>query len=98
MKRLLLLAMVIAITSVGSLSMAKADTSHALVKVNGLVCDFCAVALEKVFNKKPEVSDIDVNLTKKVVKINFKDGQTLTDDKIRKGITDAGYNVVEITR
>ena len=66
--------------------------------MGSLVCDFCAVALEKVFNKKPEVSDIDVNLTKKVVKINFKDGQTLTDDKIRKGITDAGYNVVEITR
>ena len=98
MKRFLLVATMIIGLGLNSLAMAETLSSHALVKVNGLVCDFCAQSLEKVFKKKPEVSNIDVNLTKKVVKIDFKDGQNLTDENIRKGITDAGYNVVEITR
>ena len=78
-----------------------ADTAHAatqtvFVDVNGLVCDFCARALEKVFSKQDAVQDIDVNLDTKVVTINFKDGQTLEDDQIKKLITDSGYNVENI--
>ena len=70
----------------------------AKVSVNGLVCDFCARALEKVFSKQDAVSDIDVNLDTKIITINFVDGQTLDDETVAGLIADAGYNVQEITR
>jgi len=37
------------------------------VKVNGLVCDFCARALEKIFSKQDSVENIEVDLTTKMV-------------------------------
>ena len=77
-------------------SSAFANTGKVFVDVNGLVCDFCARALEKVFSKQDAVSDIDVNLNTKVITINFKEGQTLANEEITKLITDAGYNVENI--
>lgn len=68
------------------------------VQINGLVCDFCARALEKVFSKWDEVSGIDVNLDTKLVTIGFKKDADIDDETITRLITDAGYNVVEIRR
>lgn len=68
------------------------------VSVNGLVCDFCARALEKVFGKEEAVKAIDVNLDTKIITVNFNKGQTLSDEKITQLITDAGYNVEGIHR
>lgn len=67
-------------------------------EINGLVCDFCARALEKVFGKRSEVSGIDVNLDTKLVTIGFKKGGDIDDATITKLIVDAGYNVVKINR
>ena len=67
-------------------------------QINGLVCDFCARALEKVFGKRDEVTGIDVNLDTKIVTIGFKKGMDIDDATITKLITDAGYNVVKIER
>lgn len=72
--------------------------SNALISVNGLVCDFCARALEKTFSKKDEVTDINVNLESKIVTVNFEDGQNLSDETLTELITDAGYNVEAIER
>jgi copper chaperone CopZ len=68
------------------------------VSVNGLVCDFCARALEKVFGKEEAVNAIDVNLDTKMITVNFNEGQTLSDEKLTQLITDAGYNVEGIHR
>lgn len=68
------------------------------VSVNGLVCDFCARALEKVFGKEEAVKGIDVNLDTKIITVNFNEGQTLSDEKLTELITDAGYNVEGIHR
>jgi copper chaperone CopZ len=68
------------------------------VSVHGLVCDFCARALEKVFGKEDAVKGIDVNLDTKIITVNFKEGQSLDDKTITKLITDAGYNVEGIHR
>ena len=64
--------------------------------VNGLVCDFCARALEKVFGKQEAVEYINVNLDEKVITVHFNEGQSLDDETITQLITDAGYNVQEI--
>lgn len=63
------------------------------VKVNGLVCDFCAQALEKTFGKRDEVESIDVDLDNGVVHIAYKQGQSLPDEEVTKLITDSGYAV-----
>ncbi len=75
-----------------------AYASTAKVDVNGLVCDFCARALEKVFGKQDAVENINVDLDKKIVTINFKEGQNLDDETLTKLITDSGYAVEKIRR
>lgn len=74
------------------------QSGDAHVSVNGLVCDFCARALEKVFGKEEAVKAIDVNLDTKIITINFNEGQSLSDERITQLITDAGYNVEGIHR
>lgn len=97
---------VFAILTFSSLSMAQ-DQASSLnneggkpihVSVNGLVCDFCARALEKVFSKQESVSDIHVDLDQKVVTINVKKDKNIDDKTITKLITDSGYNVEGIHR
>lgn len=68
------------------------------VKAKGLVCDYCARALEKVFKKRPEVQDLKVDLTTKDISIQLKEGQTMGDATIMKLVTDSGYNVDVIKR
>ena len=64
--------------------------------VNGLVCDFCARALEKVFGKQEAVESIKVDLDTKVITVHFNEGQSLDDETITELITDSGYDVEEI--
>ncbi len=68
------------------------------VGVNGMVCDFCAQALEKVFSDKEEVEDIQVSLNDKVVLITLKDGQNIDDATLTQLINASGYDIRNITR
>ena len=68
------------------------------ISVNGLVCDFCARAIEKVFSKEDSVASVTVNLTTKIITAILKDQKTLSDERVKTLITDAGYNMVSITR
>ena len=68
------------------------------IGVNGMVCDFCARAIEKVFRKQEAVSDIAVNLTDKLITVTMKDGQTLDDETITNMVNDSGYALVDINR
>lgn len=61
------------------------------VGVNGMVCAFCAQGIEKTFNSQKEVDKIEVSLANKYVKIKFKDGQRLSNNKISTLLKDAGY-------
>jgi mercuric ion binding protein len=68
------------------------------VDVNGLVCEFCAVTIEKNFNKKDEIQEVKVDLDQKKVFLIFKDGKDLSDKIIKDTIVNNGYNVVKINR
>ena len=68
----------------------KTPTS-ALIKVEGMVCAFCAQGITKNFNKKEEVESTNVNLDKMEVTIKFKKGKSLSEDSIKKVITGAGF-------
>ena len=66
--------------------------------VNGLVCAFCAIGIEKTFRKQPAVEGIKVDLENKRVTIDTKPGQNLDDATITKLLTNSGYSVTGITR
>jgi mercuric ion binding protein len=66
--------------------------------VNGLVCSFCAAAIEKRLKALTEVKAVYVDLTRKVVAVELKDGKDITPEKIAEEIKDSGYDVVTISR
>jgi copper chaperone CopZ len=69
-----------------------------VVSVNGLVCDFCAQAIDRSFRRRAEVNDVRVDLTAKLVSIDFRPNQNLDDDIIRTIVTRAGYTVTDVQR
>ena len=70
-----------------------------VVYVEGLVCDFCAVGLNKTFKKqKKTIDSIEVDLKKSLVKIFLKANKKLSDKKIKKLIEGNGFDVVSIER
>ncbi len=85
-------------------SAASNDTGNAAcedtinIKVSGLVCDFCARSLEKVFLKRGDVGGIKVDLGKGSIVVAMKPGLTIDDATITKLIADSGYNVSAIHR
>lgn len=72
---------------------AKQCEGQVEAEVNGLVCDFCARALEKVFSREESVEAVNVNLDDGLVTVSLKPGQSLSEDVIRQHITDAGYDL-----
>ena len=64
------------------------------VNVKGMVCSMCAQGIEKKF-KAAGMEKIHVDMDKKVVHLTGKD---MSDDEIKKIITEAGYNVAGIER
>jgi len=68
------------------------------VKVNGLVCDFCARSIEAMMKKRSDVSGVHVDLGKGEVHLGLKAGAKLDDPTLTKLITDSGYAVTGIVR
>lgn len=68
------------------------------ISINGLVCDFCARSIEKLFKKKSAVKNININLEEMLVTILLKKGETINNQIINQIIIDSGYDVKEIRR
>lgn len=64
----------------------------------GVVCDFCATALNKTFGKRKEVAASYVDLDTKTLTVVTKPGATLEDETISKLVVKAGYRVEAINR
>jgi len=75
-----------------------ADNNKIDIDVDGLVCEFCAVTIEKGFVKKTEIQEVIVDLEAGKVFITFTDGNNLTDEEITDVIVNNGYNVAKINR
>ena len=83
------------IWAVGTFNVAVAAES-VKATVNGMVCAFCAQGIEKTLMKMPQTKAVFVDLKKKIVAVEAKDGQTLDGKKITAEIKDAGYDVVKL--
>jgi copper chaperone CopZ len=66
--------------------------------VNGLVCAFCAQGITKTLRSFPATSDVVVSLEQKLVAVATKDGQDISDDDLKRALTNAGYTVKAIHR
>lgn len=71
---------------------AFAMASEKIVKVKGMVCAFCAQGIEKKFKAQAGVEKVEVNLGKKIVKLQFTDGKELSNEKISAILKDSGYD------
>jgi len=68
------------------------------LNVSGLVCDFCARAIEHVFRKQAAVKDVTVDLDNGRVTIDLNPGKTIDDKTLGRLMADSGYTVTGITR
>lgn len=66
--------------------------------VMGVVCDFCALAMNKIFSKRDEVAAVYVDLDTKALSLVFAPGTSLSDDTIAELAVQAGYRIAAIRR
>ena len=92
MKKLLLTTVVLSTL----LSQVAFATQTIKANVNGMVCAFCAQGIEKKMRALSQTQDVYVNLKQRIVAVELKEGQSLSDDKVKAIIKDAGYDVTSI--
>jgi copper chaperone CopZ len=68
------------------------------IKVDGMVCGFCASSIEKKMRANKATADVYVSLENKIVAVSEKTGQTLDDAALKAQIADSGYEVKTIER
>lgn len=68
------------------------------VKVNGLVCAFCAQGITKAFQGNDATDEVWVSLENQLVAIALKPDQDISDEAVIDTLTNAGYDVVSIER
>ena len=69
----------------------------------GMVCDFCAQSIQKVFLRQAGVEKVDVNLdigkvTVKMADVFQDDEDGISDERIKQLFLDAGYSISKIER
>ena len=69
----------------------------------GMVCDFCAQSIQKVFLKQAGVEKVDVNLdigkvTVKMADVFQDDEDGISDERIKQLFLDAGNSISKIER
>ncbi|HEX2541130.1 MAG TPA: heavy metal-associated domain-containing protein [Caldimonas sp.] len=89
------------IHSVAALALVAISTSamaatSVKATVNGMVCAFCAQGIEKRLSRMPATQAVFVDLKRKVVAVEAKDGQTLDPKAISAEIADSGYEVTKL--
>lgn len=92
MKKLLFASLILS-TLLSNIAFA---TQTIKANVNGMVCAFCAQGIEKKMRALSQTKDVYVNLKQRIVAVELKDGQTLSNDTVKDLIKDAGYEVTSI--
>jgi copper chaperone CopZ len=87
----LIISLALSLTALPSLAATSIKAT-----VNGMVCAFCAQGIEKRISNMPATKAVFVDLKRKTVAIEAKDGQTLDGKAITAEIVDAGYDVVKL--
>lgn len=75
-----------------SLSVLAAGNQYVL-GVKGLACPFCAFGIEKRLHNIEGVSEVQVDVVQSVVRVTMDQGQSLTEDRARQAIREAGFTL-----
>ncbi|NNU16534.1 cation transporter [Parvularcula sp. ZS-1/3] len=76
----------------------KAGGKPVVADVLGVVCDFCAKAMNKTFGRRDDVSAVYVDLDTKTLNLVLKPESKLSDPEIEKLVKKAGYRIASIRR
>ena len=93
-----ILTLIISISLISTTVFANEKQDDIIITINGMVCDFCAQSLKKVFGKEDSVNHLTINLDDQTVIVDTKNGASLSDDKIKELVEWGGYDLVEIKR
>jgi cation transport ATPase len=63
------------------------------VRIQGMVCSFCAQGLLKGARANPKISNVNVSLEKKTMSLVMKPGEEITDEEVQQVVQDAGLRV-----
>lgn len=80
-----------------SLSALAAGNQY-ILSVKGLACPFCAFGIEKRLNKVEGVSEVRVDVADSVVRVVMREGETLTEEKARQAVSEAGFTLGAFSR
>lgn len=61
--------------------------------VDGLACPFCAYGIEKKLNTLDGVDTVDIQLDEGVVVVTMEPGASLTRERARAAINEAGFTL-----
>ena len=87
------------LTRTEDIESALADGGEPIVAdVLGVVCDFCALAMNKIFSKREEVAAIYVDLDTKALNLVLAPGASMSDQTIADLAIEAGYRIAEVRR
>ena len=88
-----------ALTRTENIESALADGGEPIVAdVLGVVCDFCALAMNKIFSKREEVAAIYVDLNTRALNLVLAPGASMSDQTIADLAVQAGYRIAEVRR
>ncbi len=68
------------------------------LKVNGMVCPFCAYGLEKRLGEIASVDAVLIRISDGLVQIRTKQDQELTDQVLEDAVKKSGFTLTEIER
>jgi hypothetical protein len=86
-------------THTDTISDALAEGGEPIVAdVLGVVCDFCALAMNKIFGQREEIAAVYVDLDTKALNLVLIPGATLSDETIAELAVQAGYRVAAVRR
>jgi mercuric ion binding protein len=68
------------------------------LKVNGMVCPFCAYGLEKRLGEIASVDAVLIRISDGLVQIRTKQDQELTDEVLEDAVKKSGFTLTEIER
>lgn len=74
------------------------NATQIIAKVNGMVCDFCARAVTKVFSKEDAVESVDVDLDAGEIRVALKTGADISDERVGELVKKSGYDLVSVVR
>ena len=75
---------------------SQAQITKASLQASGLTCAMCARSVYKNLEALTFIEKVDTDLEKSTFLLNFKDGEEVDPDQIRRKVEDAGFSVASL--